>query len=101
MSGADAPFECWAVIRPGQRGLSRAAAEAAAGEGDRVVHLVEFEPFLDFAREVHRLVGDTDGYDDKLAEAMTRVGLLAEHRAPDGEKVYRLITRESIEGSRT
>lgn len=43
MSGADAPFECWAVIRPGQRGLSRAAAEAAAGEGDRVVHLVAFE----------------------------------------------------------
>lgn len=43
MSGADAPFECWAVIRPGQRGLARAAAEAAAGDGDRVLHLIDVE----------------------------------------------------------
>lgn len=88
------PFECWAVIRPDARGLSRAAAEAAAGPDDRVIHLVDFEVLCELARAADEEACAGDGYSDRLADVMLRLGLIEVSGADKyGELEYRLTAR--------
>jgi hypothetical protein len=90
----DAPFECWAVLRPDARGLSQAAAEAAAGPDDRVVHLVDFTALCELARAASDEACAGDGYSDALAAVMLRLGLIEDSgRNRYGEPTYRLTER--------